>query len=46
VMKGTRMRRTVKRTVLAAASIAGVVGAISIAPRMTATLSGQAQGFP
>src|SRR3954467_13084122 len=40
------MTRTVKRTVLAAASIAGLVGAMSIAPRMTATLSGQAQGMP
>jgi len=40
------MTRTVKRTVLATAAIAGVVGAMSIAPRMTATLAGQAQGFP
>src|SRR3954463_3569902 len=40
------MTRTVKRTMLAAAAIAGLVGTMSIAPRMTATLSGQAQGMP
>ena len=40
------MTRTVGRSVLAAASIAGVVGALMIAPRMTAKLSGQAPGFP
>src|SRR5438105_7652335 len=39
------MTRTVKRTALAAASLAGVLAAIAIAPRMTAVLSGQAQGF-
>jgi quinoprotein glucose dehydrogenase len=40
------MRRTLKRTALAAASLAGVLGAMTLAPRMTANLSGQAPGFP
>src|SRR5262244_4108562 len=40
------MTRRMTRTVLAAVGIAGALGAIVIAPRMTATLSGQAQGFP
>jgi len=40
------MRRTLKRTALAAASIASVLGAMTLAPRLTATLSGQAPGFP
>ena len=35
-----------KRGVLAAVSIAGVIGLVSISPRMTANLSGQASGFP
>src|SRR5262245_65345079 len=35
------MTRTVTRTVLAAAGIAGAIGAMMIAPRMTATLAGQ-----
>src|SRR5262245_7201875 len=35
------MTRTVKRTVLAAVGIAGAVGAMTITPRMTATLAGQ-----
>src|SRR4029078_1073376 len=39
------MTRTVKRTMLAAVGIAGVVGAIVVAPRMTANLSGQAKDF-
>src|SRR3954464_7067121 len=39
------MTRTVKRIALAAASVAGVVAAIAVAPKMIATLSGQAQGF-
>jgi glucose dehydrogenase len=40
------MTRTLTRTALAAASLAGVLGAITFAPRMTATLAGQAPGFP
>src|SRR5437660_1888101 len=40
------MRRTLKRTALAAASLASVLGARTLAPRMTANLSGQAPGFP
>jgi quinoprotein glucose dehydrogenase len=40
------MRRTLKRTALAAASLAGVLGAMTLAPRMTANLAGQAPGFP
>src|SRR5437762_8283521 len=43
--KGHTMTRTVKRTALCAALLAGVLAAIAIAPRMTAVLSGQAQGF-
>jgi quinoprotein glucose dehydrogenase len=35
-----------KRSVLAAVSIAGVIGLVSVSPRMTAKLSGQASGFP
>src|SRR5258708_25614860 len=42
----SRMRRTLKRTALAAASLAGVLGAMTLAPRMTANLAGQAPGFP
>src|SRR4051794_10158124 len=44
--KGLMMTRTVKRIALAAASVAGVLGAMTFAPRMTAQLSGQAPGFP
>ena len=44
--KGLMMTRTVKRIALAAASVVGVVGAIAVAPHMTAQLSGQAPGFP
>src|SRR3954470_3041124 len=40
------MTRTLKRTVLAATAIAGVAGLMTVAPRMTAQLSGQAAGFP
>src|SRR5919199_6318299 len=40
------MTRTVKRIGLAAASVAGVIGAMMFAPRITAQLSGQAPGFP
>src|SRR5436305_11651219 len=40
------MTRTVKRSVLAATAIAGVAGLLTVAPRMTAQLSGQAPGFP
>jgi quinoprotein glucose dehydrogenase len=40
------MTRTVKRSVLAATAIAGVAGLMTLAPRMTARLSGQAPGFP
>src|SRR5438876_4552498 len=40
------MRRTLTRISLAAASLAGVLGAMTLAPRMTANLSGQAPGFP
>src|SRR3954469_21957682 len=40
------MTRTLKRTVLAATAIAGVAGLMTVAPRMTAQLSGQAPGFP
>src|SRR6266700_5294967 len=40
------MNRTVKRTVLAAAAVAGVAGLITAAPHLTARLSGQAPGFP
>ncbi len=40
------MTRTLKRTVLAAAAIAGVAGLMTAGPRMTAQLSGQAPGFP
>jgi glucose dehydrogenase len=39
------MTRTVKRTMLAAVSVAGALAAVAIAPRATAVLSGQAQGF-
>src|ERR1043166_4921397 len=39
------MTRTVKRTALTAAAIAGALAAVVIAPRTTAVLSGQAQGF-
>src|SRR5215831_10073654 len=35
------MTRTVRRMVLAAAGVAGAIGAMMVAPRMTATLSGQ-----
>jgi len=40
------MRRTLKRIALAATTAAGVLGAMTFAPRMAATLSGQAPGFP
>src|SRR6058998_3947500 len=40
------MRRTLKRIALAATTVASVLGAMTFAPRMTATLSGQAPGFP
>src|SRR6195256_1515042 len=40
------MTRTLKRTVLAATAIAGVAGLMTVGPRMTAQLSGQAPGFP
>jgi len=40
------MRRTLKRIALAATAVASVLGAMTFAPRMTATLSGQAPGFP
>src|SRR6195256_2081805 len=40
------MTRILKRTVLAATAIAGVAGLMTVAPRMTAQLSGQAPGFP
>src|SRR5438876_884398 len=40
------MRRTLTRIALAATSVASVLGAMTFAPRMTATLSGQAPGFP
>src|SRR5476649_912485 len=39
------MTRTLKRTVLAATAIAGVAGVMTVGPRMTAQLSGQAPGF-
>src|SRR5689334_12680494 len=39
------MTRTVKRTALTAAAIAGALASMVIAPRTTAVLSGQAQGF-
>jgi len=40
------MTRTFGRMVLAAASLAGVLGLMAIGPRMTADLAGQAPGFP
>jgi quinoprotein glucose dehydrogenase len=40
------MTRTLKRTVLASTAIAGVAGLMTVGPRMTAQLSGQAPGFP
>src|SRR2546427_8800082 len=40
------MTRTFRRAALAAASLAGLFGLMTITPRMTATLSGQAPGFP
>ena len=40
------MTRTLKRTVLAAGAIAGVTAVMTVGPRMTAQLSGQAPGFP
>ena len=40
------MTRTAKHTVLAAVSIASLLGLMSISPGMTAKLSGQAPGFP
>ena len=40
------MTRTFGRMVLAAASLAGVLGLIAVGPRMTADLAGQAPGFP
>jgi quinoprotein glucose dehydrogenase len=40
------MRRTLKRTALAATTFAIVLGTMTLAPRMTANLSGQAPGFP
>ena len=39
------MTRTVKRTALCAALLAAALAAMVIAPRTTAVLSGQAQGF-
>src|SRR5947207_14568157 len=43
--KGHTMTRTVKRTALCAALLAAALAAMVIAPRTTAVLSGQAQGF-
>src|SRR6184192_420744 len=43
--KGHTMTRTVKRTALCAALVAAALAAMVIAPRTTAVLSGQAQGF-
>ncbi len=40
------MTRTFRRAALAAASLAGLFGLMTITPRMTANLSGQAPGFP
>src|SRR5713226_6333963 len=40
------MTRTFKRATLAAASVASVLGVMTIGPRMIAELSGQAAGFP
>src|SRR5437867_9735464 len=40
------MRRTLQQIALAATTVASVLGAMTFAPRMTATLSGQAPGFP
>src|SRR6195256_6059000 len=40
------MTRTLKRTVLAATAIAGVLGLMTISSSMTVQLSGQASGFP
>src|SRR5213595_1773104 len=40
------MKRTLKRTALSATAIATALGALALAPRMTANLSGQAPGFP
>jgi quinoprotein glucose dehydrogenase len=39
------MRRTLKRTAMAAAAVVGL-GALTLAPHLTAILSGQAPGFP
>src|SRR5881397_293291 len=40
------MRRTLQQIALAATTVASVLGAMTFAPRMTATLSGQAPNFP
>src|SRR6266850_6650554 len=40
------MTRTFRRAALVAASLAGLFGLMTITPRMTANLSGQAPGFP
>src|SRR5712691_9363864 len=40
------MTRTFRRAALAAASLAGLFGLMTITPPMTANLSGQAPGFP